>query len=72
MNPLIRVAVRVAIPAMQLVGKAPSYVAFFSAAALESEIARAGFSIIERARHGSGRKDPRIFLVARKGEPGRL
>lgn len=65
MNRLIRIAV----PVMQLVGKAP-YVAFFSAAALESEIERAGFTIIERARHGSGRKDPRIFLVARKAEPG--
>ena len=61
MNPLIRLAV----PVMQLVGKAP-YVAIFSAAALEREIEAAGFAIIERARHGSGRKDARIFIVARK------
>jgi ubiquinone/menaquinone biosynthesis C-methylase UbiE len=61
MNPLIRLAV----PVMQLVGKAP-YVAFFSAAELESEIERAGFVIIERARHGSNRKDARIFIVARR------
>ena len=66
MNPLIRLAV----PVMRLVGKAP-YVAFFSAAALESEIAGAGFAIIERARHGSRRKDARIFIVARKRAPHR-
>ena len=66
MNPLIRLAV----PVMRLVGKAP-YVDFFSAAALESEIERAGFAIVERARHGSGRKDPRIFIVARKPAPPR-
>jgi ubiquinone/menaquinone biosynthesis C-methylase UbiE len=65
MNPLIRLAV----PVMRLVGKAPS-VAIFSAAALEREIEAAGFAIIERARHGSGRKDARIFIVARKaGNP---
>ena len=61
MNPLIRLAV----PVMRLVGKAP-FVAFFSAAELESEIQRAGFTIVERARHGSQRKDARIFIVARK------
>jgi ubiquinone/menaquinone biosynthesis C-methylase UbiE len=63
MNPLIRLA----LPVMQLVGKAP-YVATFSAAALEREIEAAGFAIVERARHGSGRKDARIFIVARKAE----
>jgi ubiquinone/menaquinone biosynthesis C-methylase UbiE len=61
MNPLIRLAV----PVMQLVGKAP-HVAFFSAAELESEIERAGFTIVERARHGSKGKDARIFIVARR------
>jgi ubiquinone/menaquinone biosynthesis C-methylase UbiE len=66
MNPLIRLAV----PVMRLVGKAP-YVSFFSAAALECEIAGAGFAIIERARHGSQRKDARIFIVARKTAPHR-
>lgn len=60
-NPFLRAVV----PAMQLVGAAP-HVAFFGAAALESEIAAAGFEIIERAFHGSGGKDARPFLVARK------
>ncbi len=61
MNPLIRLAV----PCMRFIGKAP-FVSFFSAPALEAEIAAAGFAINERERHGSGRKDPRIFIVARK------
>lgn len=60
MNPLLRVAV----PVARLVGKAPN-VAFFSAFALERAIESAGFAVIDRARHGSGRKDPRIFIVAR-------
>ena len=59
MNPLLRLAV----PVARLLGKAP-HVAFFSGLVLEREIERAGFEIIERARHGSGRKDPRIFIVA--------
>lgn len=63
MNSLIRLAV----PVMRLVGKAP-YVSFFSATELEAEIADAGFSIIERGRHGSESKDARIFIVARKSD----
>lgn len=61
MNPLIRMAV----PVMRAIGKAP-YVEAFSAATLEGEMEGAGFTILERARHGTGRKDPRIFIVARK------
>jgi hypothetical protein len=62
MNPLIRLAV----PVARLIGKAP-FVSFFRASDLEAEITKAGFSIVESARHGSGAKDPRIFIVARKG-----
>ena len=65
MNPLIRLAV----PVMRLVGKAPTSVSFFSASELESELTDAGFTIVERGRHGSGRKDARIFLVARETAP---
>ena len=61
MNLLIRLAV----PVMRLVGRAPS-VSFFTAPELEADIAAAGFEIMERARHGSGRKDARIFIAARK------
>jgi ubiquinone/menaquinone biosynthesis C-methylase UbiE len=61
MNPLIRLA----IPVMKLIGKAPP-VDVFGAAELEAAVAAAGLTIIERGRHGSGRTDPRIFLVARR------
>lgn len=57
--------VRIAVPLMQLVGKAP-YVSFLGAKELEREITAAGFEIIERERHGSRGKDPRPFLVARR------
>lgn len=60
MTPLLRLAV----PVARLVGKAPQ-VAFFSARALQREIEGAGFDVIETARHGSGRRDPRIYIVAR-------
>lgn len=60
MSPLLRLAV----PVAQALGKAP-HVAFFAARDLASEIECAGFTIVEQARHGSGRKDPRIFIVAR-------
>lgn len=59
MNPLIRLAV----PVARLVGKAPQ-VAFFKASELEADLTIAGFTITERARHGSGKRDPRIFIVA--------
>lgn len=55
--------IRLAIPIARTLGKAPR-VETFSAQTLEAEIAAAGFTIIEAARHGSKRKDPRIFIVA--------
>lgn len=61
MNPIIRIAV----PVMQLLGKAP-YVSSLSAGELEREIAAAGFEIVERAHNASRGRDPRPFLVARK------
>jgi ubiquinone/menaquinone biosynthesis C-methylase UbiE len=61
MNPLVRVA----LPIMQLIGKAP-YVAFLSAEDLEREIMATGFELIERARHASHGKDTRPFLVAKR------
>ncbi|WP_211853091.1 class I SAM-dependent methyltransferase [Plastoroseomonas hellenica] len=61
MNPLVRIAV----PVMQVIGKAP-YVASFSVAELERAMAAVGFDIIERAYHASRGRDARPFLVARK------
>ena len=67
----MNVLIRLAVPLMRMIGKAP-HVSFFTAEALEQDVAAAGFTVLERARHGSGRRDPRIFLVARSGEaPGR-
>lgn len=61
MNP----AIRLLVPLMQAVGQAP-YVAFLSADDLERDITASGFEIVERAKHGSGKKDIRTFFVARK------
>lgn len=61
MNP----AVRLAVPLMQVFGRAP-YVSSLSALDLEREISAAGFEIVERARHGSRGNDARLFLVAKK------
>lgn len=60
MNPLIPLLV----PVARFFGRAPS-VLVFSAAELEAAIAAAGFSIEGVERHGSGRKDPRAFIIAR-------
>ena len=60
-TPLLRVAV----PALRAVGLAP-WVAFLDADTLRREIEAAGFEVVETARHGSGRRDPRRFVVARK------
>lgn len=59
------ILVRLAIPLMQIVGKAP-FVASFSEQELVREIEAAGFAIVENARHGAKGKDTRPFLVARK------
>jgi SAM-dependent methyltransferase len=59
-NPLIRLA----IPVMQLFGKAPS-VTSLTAASLEDAIRAAGFSIEETAYHSAKKKDWRPFIVAR-------
>jgi ubiquinone/menaquinone biosynthesis C-methylase UbiE len=57
--------IRLLVPVMQAFGQAP-YVGFLTSEDLEREIADAGFEIVERARHGSTKKDVRVFLVARK------
>jgi len=62
MNPLIRLA----IPLMQLAGKAPS-VTSFTAAGLTEAIRAAGFDILETEHHGTKKSDRRPFIVARAG-----
>lgn len=62
MNPLIT---RVAVPLMRAFGKAPP-VLNFDAAALRAAFERHGLAIEAVERHGSKRRDPRVFIVARK------
>lgn len=61
----MNLAVRIAVPVMQVIGKAP-YVASFTGAELERDMAAVGFEVIERAYHASRGRDARPFLVARK------
>lgn len=61
MNPLIRLA----LPLMQAIGKAP-YAGVFSAPELGGLIAAAGFEILSTERHASKGKDSRPFIVARR------
>lgn len=63
-NPLLRPLIHLAIPVMQLFGKAPS-VTSLTAASLEDAIRAAGFSIEETAYHGTKKNDWRPFIVAR-------
>ncbi len=54
---------RVLVPAMQMVGKAP-HVAFMPIATLEAEIEAAGFNILETGNYPA--RPPRRFVVARR------
>jgi ubiquinone/menaquinone biosynthesis C-methylase UbiE len=62
MNPLIT---RVAVPLMRAFGKAP-HVLSFDEAHLRSAFERHGLEIEAVERHGTKRKDIRVFIVARK------
>lgn len=61
----MNVFIRLLVPLMQSVGQAP-YVAILSSEDYERDIAASGFEIVERARHGSTKRDFRTFFVARK------
>lgn len=61
---LMRLAVRAAVPVAQWIGKAP-FVHLLTGDALKREIASAGFTLVEEARHASKGRDFRPFLVAR-------
>jgi ubiquinone/menaquinone biosynthesis C-methylase UbiE len=62
MNPLIP---HLLVPLMRALGKAPA-VSSFDAARLRSTFERHGLVVEVVERHGTGRKDPRVFIVARK------
>jgi ubiquinone/menaquinone biosynthesis C-methylase UbiE len=61
---LMGLAIRLAVPVAQWIGKAP-FVTLLTGDTLKREIANAGFTLIEEAKHGSKRGDFRPFLVAR-------
>jgi len=62
MNPLIP---RLVVPLMRALGKAP-HVLVFDAAQLRSVFERHGLAIEAVERHGTQRKDIRVFIVARR------
>jgi ubiquinone/menaquinone biosynthesis C-methylase UbiE len=61
MNPLIRIA----LPAMRAIGKAP-YAGVFRAADLSRHISAAGFDILATESHATKGNDNRPYIVARK------
>lgn len=63
MHPLVRALV----PAMRMLGRAPSSVSFYSPDVLVNAFATARFEILEQGWHGTnGKRDMRLYLVARK------
>lgn len=62
MNPLIRLA----IPLMRMVGKAPASVLALDSGDIRAALKRAGFTIEAEECHASKGKDIRPFIVARK------
>ncbi|MGB5868810.1 MAG: methyltransferase domain-containing protein [Albidovulum sp.] len=57
-------AIRIAIPVMQMIGKAP-YVRSFSVKELQNAVTAAGFEIVESGNHPKG-PPPAHYIVARK------
>jgi ubiquinone/menaquinone biosynthesis C-methylase UbiE len=65
MNPLIRLV----LPLMRWVGKAPATVRCFTGGELEVIVRAAGFEVVAVERHASKGRDARPFIVARKPGP---
>lgn len=62
MNPLVP---RLLVPVMRALGQAPPVLSF-DAAQLRSAFERQGLEVVAFERHGTKRKDFRVFIVARK------
>jgi 2-polyprenyl-3-methyl-5-hydroxy-6-metoxy-1,4-benzoquinol methylase len=62
MHPIVP---RLLVPLMRVLGKAPA-VLVFDAAQLQASLVRHGLEIEAVERHGTRRKDIRVFIVARK------
>lgn len=58
--------IRLAIPVMRIVGKAPSTVAVFTASQLQASMLAAGFEITAVEFHGTKGRDARPFMVAKR------
>ena len=65
MNLFMGTMVRVVVPVMQVLGRAPA-LSFFSARQIEGEIEAAGFRFVDRALLGTKAGDIRPFLVAER------
>lgn len=63
----MNLAIRLAIPLMRLIGKAPKNVRAFDEATFVDALKRAGFVIEAVERHGATKRDIRCFTVARRG-----
>lgn len=63
MNPLIP---HLALPLMRAIGKAPLHVRCLSEAELRAALTRQGLQVVSVERHGTQKKDFRVFIVARK------
>lgn len=63
MNPLIQ---HLALPLMRAIGKAPRLVQCLNEAQLRAALTRQGLQIMSVERHGTQKKDFRVFIVARK------
>ena len=62
MNPLIQ---HLALPLMRAIGKAP-HVQCLNEAQLRTALTRQGFQIVSVERHGTQKKDFRVFIIASK------
>lgn len=63
MNPLIQ---HLALPLMRAVGKAPRLVRCLNEVQLRAAMTRQGLQIVSVERHGTKKKDFRVFIVAKK------
>jgi len=63
MNPLIQ---HLALPLMRAIGKVPHVVQCLNEAQLRTALTRQGLEVVSVERHGTKKKDFRVFIVARK------
>jgi len=64
----LNLAIRCILPAMRLIGKAPTNIRIFSEPELVAALARAGLTVEAVERHGAKGRDVRCFTVARRGD----